>query len=258
MNRTRLLILLLACAVVAHAGAGPGLIVARARRAAVDTVVPADVTFLEARAAQELQTYLGHATGGRFAIVREDSAGARGIFVSQTVLGDSLLGEAVDSVGDEGFVLATVGDAALVVRGGDYGTLYSTYAFLERFAGVRWYVVGDLGEVVPHRPNLVVPPVRLREQPAFHMRWVGGRERDWSLRNRCNAVSDSTYPPALRVVPAIYHIQATLLPSGRYSAAHPEYFALVDGKRNSERNAKLCYGNPTARSAMRRTCSSRR
>jgi len=54
----------------------------------------------------------------------------------------------------------------------DNGTLYAVYDFLERACGVRWYVPGAAGMVVPRRPTLTVPVMHVRRAPAMLYRWI--------------------------------------------------------------------------------------
>jgi len=211
-------------------------------RALAEIVLPAAPTFLERRAAAEVSTYLGRITGGSFPIVTEGGSTRNGIFIGQTRRALGEFGQQADSLGAEGFLLSNDGRAIIIVGGGDYGTLYGAYEFLER-CGVRWYAPGELGQVVPQRRTLSLPSFRERARPAFRMRWVG-TDTDWNLRNKTNRVRDPAYPPAFRVEPGIYHTQHQLLPVEEYFPEHPEYFALIGGKRSDDRNAKLCYGNP--------------
>ena len=53
------------------------------------------------------------------------------------------------------------------------GTLYAVYEFLERFCGVRWYMVTDLGRVVPPRDGLALEPTELRFRPWTSLRQIG-------------------------------------------------------------------------------------
>ncbi len=76
---------------------------------------------------------------------------------------------------DDGFVIQ-VPDAKTVIIAGptDDGALFGVYAFLERFAGVRWLFPGPLGEDVPKGKNLSMPMVTIREDPVFFSRQMSG------------------------------------------------------------------------------------
>ena len=119
------------------------------------------------------------------------------------------------------------------------GVLYGVYEFLERFVGVRWYLPGPLGEIVPKHPQLLLPPTDLQEKPSFAIRWVGQHNSLWMLRNKQNRCDDG-----FLIYPAIYHTQSSLLPHEKYFPKHPDYFALIKGKRSTNPHCKLCYSNP--------------
>ena len=52
------------------------------------------------------------------------------------------------------------------------GTSYAVTSFLEDYCGVRWYFIGELGEVVPRRATLVVPSINVRRQTSTRHRTV--------------------------------------------------------------------------------------
>jgi len=211
-------------------------------QARVRVVTPAEPSFLERKAAQDLSDYLGRMGGTPVAVVAESEApdGAR-LLVGKTRAGREIAPDA-ERQGPEGFVIRTRGQDAAIVGGGEYGTLYGAYELLEKL-GVRWYLPDPLGEIVPRRQVVALPEIDDAQKPAFAMRWVG-RDDAWNLRTKQNRVTDPAYPPAFRVAPAIYHGQYTLLPPKTYFKDHPEYFALIGGKRSDDRNAKLCQSNP--------------
>ncbi len=107
-------------------------------------------------------------------------------------------------------------------------TLYAVYDFLERL-GCRWFMPGEIGEVVPHTPTITVAPVQVVEQPDFIGRYLGA-SKPWATRNK---LGGKYFPSS--------HSWNFLLPPSKYFADHPEYFALVDGER---RPTQLCTSNP--------------
>ena len=134
------------------------------------------------------------------------------------------------------------------------GTMLGTYAFLEDYAGCRFYFPGELGEVVPRRREVSVPPTDRTETPDFLIRryyngdgeWFGGKEEkengkrlNW-LRVRASTTS----------IPCC-HGTAYMKFVERFSKTHPEYFALrEDGTRcftytgsPSSRNGQLCFSS---------------
>jgi hypothetical protein len=71
--------------------------------------------------------------------------------------------------------------------------------------------------------------------------------RIWAVRNRQNTMMST--PPEMRFPSEqggnhwlnITHMYDTLFPTGKYFASHPEYFALINGKRR--KNGQLCVSN---------------
>jgi hypothetical protein len=97
---------------------------------------------------------------------------------------------------EEGFLIDAHGNR-LILAGNDegpyHGTEYATYHFLENL-GVRWFMPGDYGEVVPHQTTIDVADMAVRQKPSFIMRnWWAHMlveqqplERRWKIRNGMN------------------------------------------------------------------------
>lgn len=138
---------------------------------------------------------------------------------------------------EEGYLIRTIGDR-LVLAGNDtypyYGTRYAVFDFLGRL-GVRWFLPGDFGEVVPTMTTIAVGELNVVERPDFPMRsfWTHnkteemGKERElWMIRNRLNPRSPYWFgvPSDGSLVGYLPRDQVT---------QHPEWFALQpDGSRN--------------------------
>jgi hypothetical protein len=153
-------------------------------------------------AAEELQTYLQKMTGAKLPIV-DDSQNPSGplVLVGRSRLSDSL-GVAVPaglspSRREEGFVIACRNNRLLLAGNNDgpyHGTEYAVYDFL-RSLGVRWFMPGEFGEVVPQQKTVRVPEQQTLQMPDFVMRnwWLhakpelAAQELRWKLRNKMNA-----------------------------------------------------------------------
>ena len=196
----------------------------------------------ELMAAQELQGYIQKISGAQLTI-QTDKMDCQGncILIGRTRLTPAC-GVTLTPAdpGREGFCLKTSGRYLAVAGNDELGTLYAAYTLLEMF-GVRWFMPGDIGEVVPRKSTIELPALDTKQKPDFVMRWVGGGE--WSLRNKCNKSPDDL-SGGFKVYPGIYHAQKNLLPFEEYFAEHPEYFALVDGRRSDNEEVKLCTSNP--------------
>lgn len=120
------------------------------------------------------------------------------------------------------------------------GSLNAVYEFL-RMLGVRWYMPGDLGEVVPKKTTIKLPEVDRVVRPDFPLRWcnfasfgisgsVAKAETLWSLRLGLNhgdeIIGHGEPGHGIRSVTSREETQR----------AHPEYYALWDGKRMTAEN----------------------
>jgi hypothetical protein len=129
-------------------------------------------------ASAELQRVIRESTGVTLPIGSEP--GPRVIALGQTPTADGA-GITAANLADDSFRIVTVGESIFIV-GKDTsrdegfagwqsaGTLFGTYAFLERFLNVRWLLPGDVGEEIPHARQLVVPVCDIVETPGFQVR----------------------------------------------------------------------------------------
>jgi hypothetical protein len=111
------------------------------------------------------------------------------------------------------------------------GSLNAVYAFL-RELGVRWYMPGEFGEIVPKTHDLALPEVDRTVRPAFKVRSVSRpmlcssdvEDALWYLRIGAN----DQYG-------ILHHGQRNLTEHPDQRAAHPEYYVqLANGKRDNE------------------------
>jgi hypothetical protein len=143
---------------------------------------------------------------------------------------------------DAGFRLKTLEGDVYITAEADIAALYGVCELLHKL-GMRWFMPGPLGTVTPSLPTVVVPELDEVQRPSFPMRWVGREE--WAYRNRCNNVrGDGRQSWGFSIRPGVYHADYTLLPVDEYYPRHPEYFALVNGERCSEKDTKLCVSDP--------------
>ena len=203
-------------------------------------------------AAMEFQHYVEKMSGVRLPIVTDDQdvAGPL-VLVGKSRLTDQILQLDVPAgrtknLQDEGFVIWCKGDR-LVLAGNDTppyrGTRYAVCEMLNRL-GVRWFMPGEFGEVVPAKDAIAVEEMVIRESPSFPIRdyWAHGRrnmpaeEKEWKIHNKMNPGIAGWYG-----VPgdgSVVHV----LPPQDVFAAHPEWFAL---ERDGTRNPHMpCMTNP--------------
>lgn len=127
-------------------------------------------------------------------------------------------------------------------RMGETGTLFAVYRFLEDYCGVRWYMPGELGEVVPKKKNIKIKNINYQKSPDFEYRFLSA----------CNFPEDDDcalwYRRAGFGAPFPVQINHSFYMMRKYFKTHPEYFALVDGKRDFNitcmGSGNLCLSEP--------------
>lgn len=205
----------------------------------------------EQRAARELQTFLERITSARLPILTDDHP----MSGCEILLGDNAhlrnLGTnfEIEDLGDEGFVIRTVGPHLVIAGGRLRGTMYGVYAFLEEHLGCRWYT--STVSRIPRLQRVELEAIDDRQVPALEYREVfyfDALDADWSARNRLNSsmgrLTDAeggkvTYYPFV-------HSFWTLIPPEEFFESHPEWFSLVDGQRTLVgrfKRTQLCLTN---------------
>jgi hypothetical protein len=228
---------------------GPFADVVRAGLPKAQIVLPAQSSYLEQFAAAELQTYLARISGAKLPVLAESEAdGASFAFFLGNTRKAATAGVTPDEqrMGRDGFALRSVPGGLIVLGRNDLGTLFGVYELLERHFDVRWFMPGDMGEHVPRRETLRLGQVNLVFKPSFRVRWVGNGE--WSLRQRMNAYIKAGERDVGINWKWHFHSFRLLIPPEKYHAEHPDYFALVKGKRtvtdSKTHENQLCTANP--------------
>lgn len=194
-------------------------------------------------AVDDLRHYVLRITGAELEIVRDPaSERSPSIHIGETRHFAATAG-ARRGVRGDGFALIAVGDDLVVAGNMPEGTANGVWTLIQDAFGVRWYFPGALWEIVPRAESLAVsfePNAEAGarvENPSFPGRalWSGGTEAPWERRMRMTQPSVS-----LPYVGTGHHL-GLVVPAGRYFESHPQYYALVDGRRTTEH---LCLAHP--------------
>ncbi len=249
MKRLLLLLLLLPICYSNAKNTGAGnfagsLLLAENSVALYDVVQIGQPSLVEEQAMADLSDYFQRISGAHLSVQNQKGDKAA-IFVGscdREFLKDSFAHlQARDS-----FAIRTLRDSTgatnLYLVGHDStATAFAVYTFLEDL-GCRWFMPGEIGEVVPSKTKLLWEIKERTEQPDFPFRQIWwayhGQEetaeayRLWKLRNKV-------------ANPQIMHGHnlTNTLPPAKYWDSHPEYYALVNGKR---RTSQICTTNPDA------------
>ncbi|MDD5705310.1 MAG: DUF4838 domain-containing protein [Kiritimatiellae bacterium] len=225
--------------------------------------------------ALELQRLIEKTTGARLTIVNEPTTNRLQIVVGAHPLAQAAGLDAAGFEPDAYAIRAVEGRLYLFGMDDDQsdffvfkpkrissGSYLAVTEFVRQFLNVEWYMPGPLGEEAPSRKGLAVPSdLRLSGKPFFPDRDVdvvfGASEeenRDLQQWGRRLGLGSSLHVD-------VQHAWYLWMPPEEpntwggaprtYGAEHPEYFALVNGKRSVRygsgvkgASAQLCVSNP--------------
>ena len=173
------------------------------------------------------------------------------IHVGRTAYARKLNLDAGD-VGVEGYRIVTSGRDLFILGGSDSGTAYGVYGLLEDHLGARWFIPGEMFEDIPVQPTLRIAPINEQVRPHFLHRVFSGISRavsingslEGALWERRNRVSRRRLELPYD---GFHHALYDIFPVAQYGKTHPEYYALIDGKRlvpESDRLGNEHFGQP--------------
>ncbi len=232
----------LAAVLLLHGTAARGQIsvaLTRESRPAAAVVLPAEPLPRERQAADELVEHVKLISGATLSVVIPGAVPAGSLPIYLGAAADPALEAPTRTAGDNpsSFSLR-VTDKRIDIRGlSEEGTLFGVYELLEQ-VGVRWYTPGDLGRVVPNLPTLQVRAQSTVQAPSMELRllqpWTT-ETTGWIARQRLGGSQRSTGAHGIHPY--------TGAAGKRTYEKHPDYFALIDGKRQLR---QICAGNPDA------------
>ena len=195
-----------------------------------------DATASERYAVEEFQKWFNQATGLTLPLGTTTNGG-------QVTIGGSA------SLGDEDIEI-TVDSSQVQIKGGmPRGILYAVYQFLEELVGVRFLTVDHT--YIPDASALQIPCGSYTYSPPFSFRWSYYRENsdapEFAAKRKVNTVTDAENLGGKTQQQLINHSFHALVPFGTYGESHPEYYALVDGKRDTDTHGggpQLCVTTP--------------
>lgn len=200
-----------------------------------DIVVSVDASPAEQYAAEEFRTFFGKATGQVLGITQEAARPSGQVFIGAgEAMRKSAVGFDTSAFGPEEFRII-IRDGNIAIAGGrPRGTLYGVYTFLEDYVGVRFLTADHT-----HVPGLSSPtptgPLDRTFKPVFGMRWSYYGENmanpAFATRLRNNTITAEPKLGGKTGQALINHSFGAQIPTARYGQEHPEYFALIDGKR---------------------------
>ena len=248
---------------------------------AAEIILPGNADPSSRLAAEELSEYTGKVTGIRLPIVTGPSEAANKVYIGtlETLKNVPEPAEKVlrSAKQDEAHFIKAEGNTLWIIGKQEVAELYGTYQFIEEKLGVRWLKAADefdSGEYVPKQKDVVLPDYEKFREPAFafrildqaasHSYWIPEKGKIWATRNGYQAPihylcaipydkPDSKFckfyapriPRSQNALGGGHMTFCDAMPRKVYFESHPEYFALIDGKRVS--GQQYCISNPEVR-----------
>ena len=194
-------------------------------------------------AANELVNLMYEATGMELEIITDDEIDevemdSKYLSIGKTkVFKAANISATFEELGADGLKLYTYGDSVVMIGGGDRGTMYAVYEFLERqfnfecYASDEYYIDTDV-------ESLKLKDFDVTEIPLFERRSVGlfCYTTDEQFRNR---MRQEFYQEGW-----IYwsHSHFKILPPADYLEAHPDWYYTIDNNGELEAS-QLCLTN---------------
>jgi hypothetical protein len=227
--------------------------------AAPVVVIPDEPTEVEKSAAKELAGELGKCLGAQISTVKESQAtgtGRQNLYVGATHVSKATRGERKWET--DGVFLKSV-DGGVVLDGEPRrAPIYAVDLYLENYCGVRWWT-SDAAHY-PQIKEIALKGIDLDYAPQFKYRetyYLDGFDPLFKVRSKGNFSSLTRYmlsemkfiPPELggnhrlfffKGRRSAYHSFFEILPPKVYFKKHPDWYSLVNGKRQAK---QLCLSN---------------
>ena len=246
------------------------LVIAKTGKANCEVVVSSNKA--TAFAGQQLAFYLSKITGSPVKVVSKASGKVPAFILGEA--GAKIAGADLSKLDRDGFIIKTVKNNIIIagnddpkallnrIAGGERGTLYGVYEFLERFAGVRFYFPGEIGTIIPRKSDWILPGIDLAERPdnqhrvtyCTGLKALGNGKLnfyDEKMGKDIARLSKYQLRESTLHLPNCHGL-ATLELVRRFAKTKPEFFALRDnGKRHdgsvitrpSDVEGQLCFAN---------------
>lgn len=195
--------------------------------------VPAQPDSMTEKAAVQLQNYFQKMSGVKPEITKGLHNKPVTIYIGKNLLLPDDKTWLELSEFEDAFLIVAKNNEVYLAGKNPMGDIYAVNTLLEEYLGCMRFSVDE--EFVPEYYNIIIPEVRKLYEPAFAFRvphFIGR----WN-ENFCQWHKISSFDSWGMFV----HTFQQLVPPEKYFDAHPEYFALVNGRRLKD--GQLCLSN---------------
>ena len=196
-------------------------------------VIPVQAKSIEKEAALKLQEYLSKVSVKAIPIIEEGKSKVKnGIYLGETGYAKTLQIN-FNQLPEAGFIIKTTGNNFIIAGGAKKGLLFGAYDLLEGL-GFRKYAPETALSPKAASFNttkaetIVEPKIKYRTTSYSQM-----AEQEYSDWHKLSSRDDWGL---------FVHTFNTLVPQQEYAKTHPEYYSLIDGKRQP--GTQLCLSNP--------------
>ncbi|PHX74603.1 MAG: hypothetical protein CK547_02290 [Chitinophagaceae bacterium] len=207
-----------------------------------------DASASESWAAKELQHWLKEISGVELPIqeIGQPYTGPQ-IVLGYTPPIKDIFGNPIPNDLDESFHYINFGPDIYIYGGKTRGTMYGVMSFLENEMGCRWYTPS--ASIIPKKKVFEFSSLDHSEKPGVRVRndfYFEAFNPTWAARNRINGTN--TFGKSREQIGETenywgVHTFNFFVPVTEFSTSHPEYFSLLNGKREFH-DVQLCLSNP--------------
>lgn len=220
-------------------------------------------------AAEELQNFIEKISGAKLPVVNIPGTSKTKIFLGVPADSGLMKDLSVKYEDDlkklsdnDGFAVRTDGNNIYIFAANPKGVLNGVYNFLDRNSDIIWpRGLEPFNAIYSSNPNLEVKSSDYIDIPKFILRgWHICRYPKqsheatelWMIRNRCNFIGTSNVPELLErrqkhgfiiEFGGGHNLNTYLLPPAKYAEEHPDFYAMLDGKRRPGGRSQLCFSN---------------
>jgi hypothetical protein len=186
---------------------------------------------------KDLAFYLGKMSGTTIEVVTaEPSPNPKHAPILIGEFGTKVFGPpAASAPGKQGFRLVVSRKAIACIGESDEAVSYAIYEMLDRL-GCRWYMGGDMGEVVPQKETVSLPRTDESLVPPTLYRNIWYASADFKRRNRLGGVA----------IMGAHGLEGYITEEQRKE--HPDWNAEFGDKRTP--SGRICWGNPDVAKAV--------